>query len=149
MQDGFLSIINFLPQFERGKPVGERIDDLQNYIFQLRERLEYMLQNLTPADNFNTAQMGNWSDNLLSPVYERIANAEREIGAAKTRIGKVEDSVAGLGEALEQLAGDVGDLATRADALETSVGTLEDKVNELNTGFVARVDEILKEHGLI
>lgn len=130
-----MEIANFLPPFDRGRPVHDRIDSLQNYIFQMRESLSYLLENLSPKENFNGAQMAGWSDSLLSPVYERVSRAERDIGSLRTRADKLEGSVDGL--------------AARAEALEKGLGELGAAVGGLDDGFDARVDAILSGHGLI
>lgn len=134
-QDKFFSAVNALPALERGKPVAARVDDLQNYIYQMWESLNYLLRNLNPTENFNGAQIGSWTDTLLSPLYDQTAELRRDVGELRRQTAETSAKVAALEDALTGMG--------------ARLGALEGLFGALDAGFEARVDAVLAAHGLI
>jgi hypothetical protein len=77
MPDNFLSIDAAQPSFDSGKPLNERVDDLNNYVFQLLEQLRYLFYNLDPTKNFNASAMRAFMANITDPIMARIEDSEK------------------------------------------------------------------------
>lgn len=162
MPSNWLSIDSNFPSFTGEESPEQQIRALHNYLFQLREGLQYSLQNLT-ADNFNTAALQNLTDaqknevtTQLEKVYTqlnqmaaeidrlsgrvsgtenlsgRMTTAEGEITALKGRVKLAEDNIESLADRTTGTESDVKNLAGRVKMLEDDQ-TLE-QLQEAVTG---------------
>lgn len=148
MPSNWLSIDSNFPSFTGEESPEQQIRALHNYLFQLREGLQYSLQNLT-ADNFNAAALQNLTDaqkneltTQLEKVYTqlnqmsaeidrlsgrvsgaenlsgRVTTAEGEIDDLKGRVKLTEGNIESLKGRTTVTEGNVEDLADRVKALE-------------------------------
>lgn len=142
MPSNFLSIDSDFPSFTGEESPQQQIRALHNYLFQLREGLQYSLRNLT-ADNFNSAALKELTDEQSSAVIEELKRLQSIISGVSgdlerlrsrvasvegygSRINTVEDDIGLLEEALESYGN--WQLATdeRIGILEKTVKTGED-----------------------
>lgn len=144
MPSNWLTIDTNFPTFTGEESAEQQIRALHNYMFQLREGLQYTLQNLT-AENFNATALQNLTDTqksevtaLLKQVYGTLSQLSNEIDNLNGRIsgaenlaGKVtaiEDKTSLLEDVVESLGGwmtetdlTTEDLSKRTEALEDTV----------------------------
>ena len=155
MPSNWLSIDSNFPSFTGGESPEQQIRALHNYLFQLREGLQYSLQNLT-ADNFNTAALQNLTDaqknevtTQLEKVYTqlnqmaaeidrlsgrvsgtenlsgRMTTAEGEITALKGRTKLAEENIEDLADRTTAAEANADDLQGRMKTAETDIGSLK------------------------
>ena len=161
MPSNWLSIDSNFPSFTGEEPPEQQIRALHNYLFQLREGLQYSLQNLT-ADNFNATALQNMTDAQknevtlqLEKVYSmlnqmavqienlsgrvsgtenlagRVTTAEGEITSLKGRVKLTEENIKGLKVRAAVTEGNVEDLSGRVKQLEDDK-TLDDLQEQMD-----------------
>lgn len=157
MPSNWLSIDSNFPSFTGEETPEQQIRALHNYLFQLREGLQYSLQNLT-ADNFNAAALQNLSDAQknevtaqLQKVYTllnqmtgeidslsgrvsgteklsgRMTTAEGEIEVLKDRAALTEENIEGLADWTAETQTDIDKLRERIDTAEPEIELLKDR----------------------
>lgn len=155
MPSNWLSIDSNFPSFTGEESPEQQIRALHNYLFQLREGLQYSLQNLT-ADNFNATALQNLSDaqknevtTQLQKVYTllnqmaaeidslsgrvsgtenlsgRMTTAEGEITALKGRTKLTEENIEDLADRTTAAETDIDDLQDRMKTAESDIGSLK------------------------
>ena len=155
MPSNWLSIDSNFPSFTGEESPEQQIRALHNYLFQLREGLQYSLQNLT-ADNFNTAALQNMTDAQknevtlqLKKVYTmlnqmaaqidnlsgrvsgtenlsgRVTTAEGEITSLKGRVKLTEENVEDLAERTTDAEDAIDDLKGRMKTAESDISSLK------------------------
>lgn len=161
MPSNWLSIDSNFPSFTGEESPEQQIRALHNYLFQLREGLQYSLQNLT-ADNFNTTALQNMTDAQknevtvqLEKVYTQLNQmaveidsligrvsgtenlsgkmtaAESEIFSLGGRTTLAEENIESLSERVTTAESDIGSLNGRATITEENVEDLIDRVKTL------------------
>ena len=78
MPSNWLSIDSNFPSFTGEESPEQQIRALHNYLFQLREGLQYSLQNLT-ADNFNATALQNLSDAQKNEVTTQLQTSAQTL----------------------------------------------------------------------
>ena len=157
MPSNWLSFDSNFPSFTGEESPEQQIRALHNYLFQLREGLQYSLQNLT-ADNFNTAALQNLTDaqknevtTQLEKVYTqlnqmaaeidrlsgrvsgtenlsgRMTTAEGEIAAMKGRIKSAEEDIEGLADWNTAAQSDIDDLQGLMKTAESDIGSMKER----------------------
>jgi uncharacterized protein YoxC len=74
--DNFLAVDAAMPNFDSARALPERVEELQNYVFQLLEQLRYLFNNIDPTKNFNPAALASFISNITTPIVARITDAE-------------------------------------------------------------------------
>lgn len=128
MPSNILSIDSNFPSFTGEESPQQQIRMLHNYLFQLREGLQYSLQNLT-ADNFNAAALQNMNEAQknevtaeLQKVYALLNQMAGEINSISSRVSGMENLAGRVGTA----EGDIRDLKDRTGAAEQAIEGLTD-----------------------
>ena len=147
MPSNWFSIDSNFPSFTGEETPEQQIRALHNYLFQLREGLQYSLQNLT-ADNFNTAALQNLSDAQKNEVANQLQKVYTLLNQMSTEI----DSLSGRVSGTESLSGRVttaeskiDDLEEWTDAAEQQIGDLQRRVDtaeEAAEDLVGRVKQL-------
>lgn len=144
MPSNWLSIDSNFPSFTGEESPEQKIRALHNYLFQLREGLQYSLQNLT-ADNFNTAALQNLTDAQknevtaqLEKVYTQLNQMAAEIDRLSGRVSGTENlsgrmttaegEITALKGRVKLTEGNIEDLADRATTAETDIDDLQDRM---------------------
>lgn len=142
MPSNWLSIDSNFPSFTGEEPPQQQIRALHNYLFQLREGLQYSLQNLT-ADNFNTAALQNLTDaqkNEVTTQLEKVYNVLNQMAAQI-------DSLSGRVSGTESLSGRVTTAEGEITGLKDRIQLAEENIEGLADWTLAVGDEVddLKE----
>lgn len=171
MPSNLLYIDSNFPSFTGEETPEQQIRALHNYLFQLREGLQYSLQNLT-ADNFNatalqnlTAEQKNEVASELQKVYAlldktsteikslsgrisdteslfgRVTAAEEEISYLDKRLTQSEEIIESLETATAEAEEKLESFGDRVEALEDALPQIEQTTQELQ-------EEITGEDGL-
>lgn len=174
MPSNWTLIDNNFPTFTGKETPQQQIAALHNYMYQLREGLQYSLQNLT-AENFNAAALQNLSEtqknevaSQLQQVYNlmnqlsaelnslsgrvagieglsgRVTTAETEISFLDKRVGSAEENIENLQERAAEAEADLADHEVRLGAAEEGIQELKQSVEDL----AALEDEVTGEGGL-
>lgn len=140
MPSQWLTIDDNFPSFTGKENPTEQIRALHNYLYQLREGLQYSLQNLT-ADNFNTTALKNLTDEQkdmvstqLEKVYALTGELSGQVEKLSSRIGTVEKlsgRVSDVESGLEDLEKRARELSEQADTAENAITELDERVREL------------------
>ena len=139
MPSNILSIDSNFPSFTGEESPEQQIRALHNYLFQLREGLQYSLQNLT-ADNFNTAALQNLTDAQKNEVTTQLAKVYTQLNQMAAEIDRLSSRVSGT----ENLSGRVTEVERKVDGLQvvvTGVGGLQERTQALE-------DAVTNEGGL-
>ena len=133
MPSNWLAIDTDFPSFTGEETPGQQIQALHNYLFQLREGLQYSLQNLTEK-NFNAAALQSLTDAQKNEVTAQLQKVYDLLNQTTTKIDSLGNRVSGI----ESLSGRVGvtekeitDLKDRAALSEENVEGLADWVTEI------------------
>ena len=174
MPSNWTLIDNNFPTFTGKETPQQQIAALHNYMYQLREGLQYSLQNLT-AENFNAAALQNLSEtqknevaNQLQQVYNlmnqlsaelnslsgrvagieglsgRVTTAETEISFLDKRVGIAEIDIKNLQERAVEAEADLADHEVRLGAAEEDIQELKQSAEDL----AALENEVTGEGGL-
>lgn len=120
MPSNWLSIDSNFPSFTGEESTEQQIMALHNYLFQLREGLQYSLQNLT-ADNFNTAALQNLTAAQKNEVTEQMKKVFAQLSQMETEIDRLSSRVSGtenLSQRVTRAEENVGKLGERMRLLE-------------------------------
>lgn len=127
MPSNILAMDDYFPSFTGEESPKQQIMAIHNYLYQLREGLQYSLQNLT-KDNFNEKALEQLNESQkeevageLRQVYAKLNQLSTEVDRLRSQVsestdvsGRVDDLEEWSGAAEEQLA----DLDVRVTAME-------------------------------
>lgn len=135
MPSNWLSIDTGFPSFTGKETPSEQIRALHNYLFQMREGLQYTLQNLT-ADNFNTAALENMTDGQKTELTEQL----EKVYAALNGLSAEMDSLTGRVAGMEHLSGRVTTVEDTQKDLAEAMAELEGRTED-NAALLAQQKE--------
>lgn len=133
MPSNWLSIDSNFPSFTGEETPEQQIRALHNYLFQLREGLQYSLQNLT-ADNFNTAALQNLTDAQKNEVTTQLQKVYTQLNQMTTEIDRLSSRVSGtenLSGRVTTAEGEIASLKGRSTITEGNVEDLAGRVKKL------------------
>ena len=129
MPSNWLSIDSNFPSFTGEETPEQQIRELHNYLFQLREGLQYSLQNLT-TDNFNTAALKNMTDAQKNEVISQLEKVYTQINQMSTEIDRLSSRVSGtenLSGRVTTAEGEITSLKNRMKKAESDIGSMEER----------------------
>jgi outer membrane murein-binding lipoprotein Lpp len=136
-----------------GEPAEKRFARIEDFVWKMNESLKYLLQNLDPESNFNSAKMEGWSEASLAPLARRIdsvaVDVQQRLSAIAGRVDELQGDIARVRGDVEEIKSAVAELRTDVDALREDLTALQGTVSDLDDGFNLRVESILTAHGLI
>jgi len=88
MPSNILSVDEF-PSFTGEESPTEQIRQLHNYLFVLREQLQYSLSNLT-VDNWNAAAMTDMTNKVSATVNAMVSGMTQTLNRISAKVGKLE-----------------------------------------------------------
>lgn len=135
MPSNWLSIDSNFPSFTGEESPEQQIRALHNYLFQLREGLQYSLQNLT-ADNFNTAALQNLTDAQKNEVTTQLEKVYTQLNQMAAEIDRLSGRVSGT----ENLSGRMTTAEGEITALKGRVKLTEENIEDL-TGRVKQLED--------
>ena len=134
MPSNWQSIDMNFPSFTGEESPKEQIRQLHNYLFQLRQGLQYSLQNLG-LKNFNAAGLKELTEAqkqdvtvLLQGITQAVNNLSGELNSLSGRVRDV-----------EKLSGQIADIEEWTAAAETQLKDLDDRITALEQ--ILRVGE--------
>lgn len=97
MPSNLLAIDADFPTFTGEEPEKEQIQELTNYLYQLRESLQYSLQNLSKS-NFNAAALNDLTSEATQGIEKMIKQLDDAIIALQRKDADMGQSIALLKE---------------------------------------------------
>lgn len=160
MPSNWLSMDDNFPTFTGEESPKQQIEALHNYLYQMREGLQYSLRNLT-SENFNAVALQNMTEEQkqavskdLQKLIAQVNQFSSELRSLSARVSGVED-VAGrvtkVEEELSYLQTDVAGNKTAIKGLQEDVAGVLEKQEELDalqetvngeTGILAQLEQI-------
>ena len=95
MPSNFLDIDTNFPTFTGEEPEKEQIQALTNYLYQLRESLQYSLQNLSKS-NFNATALNDLTSEATQGIEKIIKQLDSAIKALQRKDSDTDQSIAEL-----------------------------------------------------
>lgn len=123
MPTSFQMLEQSLPRTDDKRGLGERVDSIYGYLFQLIELLRYTLDNLG-ADNFNDKELSDLSDLISEPIYKRVEDAEGNI----SEIAHTSDSILAR---LSNAEGNISSLTLTAEMNSSRLSDAEGNISSL------------------
>lgn len=154
MPSNWLSIDSNFPSFTGEETPKQQIQALHNYLFQLREGLQYSLQNLT-ADNFNQAALQNLTDEQKNEVTAEMQKVYALLDQVTTRIDSLSGRVTGaenLSGRITAAEGEITTLKSRVKLAEENIETIANRTATAEAdidGLQDRVEEAESDIGSI
>lgn len=127
MPSNWLSIDTSFPSFTGEESPKEQIRALHDYLFQLRQGLQYSLQNLT-AENFNAAAL----ENMNATQKDQVAQELRKVYARLDQVAAQVDSLGGRVSDTEGVSARVSEAEQDIDDLEEWTGAAEEQLGDLS-----------------
>lgn len=113
MPSNMMAIDSNFPTFTGEEPVDQQIRELVNYLYQLRESLQYSLQNLG-KDNFNISALDQMNEESQKQLVEQLTKMSNEMTNLKIEV----DSLKGRISAIDSLSGRMTDVEADVAALQ-------------------------------
>lgn len=137
MPSNWLSIDSGFPTFTGTETPQQQIRALHNYLFQLREGLQYSLQNLT-TDNFNATALQNMTDEQKSELSEALGTVYDALNEMSANLKKLSSRVTEL----QSLSGNLTDAEKEIEALKERAEQIEQNATELGKSIREANQEI-------
>ncbi len=167
MPSNILSIDSNFPTFTGEESPEQQIRTLHNYLFQLREGLQYSLRNLS-TDNFNATALQGLTNAQKDAVSEELSRIMALLNQLSTKIDRVSGQIgivtAEWAQALEERVQDLeedptvadtaaavfgeGGLAQRADNAEAEIEALTEIAADHEERLMSAETAITGEGGL-
>lgn len=150
MPSNWLSIDSNFPSFTGEESPEQQIRALHNYLFQLREGLQYSLQNLT-ADNFNTAALQNLTDAQKNEVATQLEKVYTQLNQMAAEIDRLSGRVSGtenLSGRMTTAEGEITALKGRTKLTEENIEDLADRATSAETDIDDLQEAVTGEGGL-
>ena len=150
MPSNWLSIDSNFPSFTGEESPEQQIRALHNYLFQLREGLQYSLQNLT-ADNFNTAALQNLTDAQKNEVTAQLEKVYTQLNQMAAEIDRLSGRVSGtenLSGRMTTAEGEITALKGRTKLTEENIEDLADRTTAAEGGIDDLQEAVTGEGGL-
>ena len=144
MPSNILNTDIMFPQFREGQSSEQKLNDVLNYLFMLREQLRYSLANLG-VENINPSSLDEIGEIITEPVYVQLSDAEgnitsltAEVGLLSSRLTDTEGNVSSMVQTTTSLSarvtdaeGNIGSLQLTSQSLQASVSALNGSVTSL------------------
>ena len=137
MPSNWLAMDDNFPTFTGEESPKEQIRALHNYLYQMREGLQYSMRNLT-ADNFNEAALSQMTDAQKEAVTEELKKLQSMIAGFDNELATLRARVAGV----ENLEGRVNTLETEIDLLWESSKETDQRMQDAETAIAGLEQEL-------
>ena len=143
MPANILAMDDNFPSFTGDESPKKQIMAIHNYLYQLREGLQYSLNNLS-KDNFNPTALEEMSEKQKSEVTKEL----QRVYAMLNQLSADVDRIIGQVSESNKLSGRVGDLEEWSGAAEEQMADLNVRVTALEQDeTVAKLQEIVSGEG--
>lgn len=123
MPSNWLAIDTNFPTFTGEEPVDEQIKELVNYLYQLRESLQYSLQNLT-TDNFNAAALESLSEEAKGEIGQQLQKIGNELTQLAAQVKTIEGRISGVDALSGQVETNKDDITALKDRMDNAESDL-------------------------
>lgn len=137
MPSNWMSIDNNFPSFTGQETPQQQIAALHNYLFQLREGLQYSLRNLT-VENFNATALQNLTDAQKTEITEQLQQVYNLLNGLSSEVSRLSSRVTGI----ENLSGRVTSVETEVIFLGKDTADLQQRMIRAETDLADHVGRI-------
>lgn len=132
------------PDYRPGMDTDAYLRENNNYLFLLKESLNYTLHNLGVA-NFNARQLQTISDIITKPIMMalvgdegQITSIQADLDGIKTTVGTVGGNVTTLQQTVEGLSSSVTSIDGKYSSLSQTVSGFEKTVTKINNNYISK-----------
>ena len=145
MPSNLLAIDTNFPTFTGEEPAEEQIRALVNYLYQLRESLQYSLQNLS-RENFNATELDKLTEESSKKIVEQLnkvlnimGNMDAELKGLMGRLSEAERNQQSLEKWSLEQERLTEDHSERIQSVEETLSDLENTSDEMQ-GRIAEAE---------
>lgn len=132
------------PDYRPGMDTDAYLKENNNYLFLLKESLNYTLHNLGVA-NFNARQLQTISDIITKPIMMALVGDEGQITSIRAdldgitaTVGTVEGNVTTIQQTVEGLSSSVTSIDGKYSSLSQTVSGFEKTVTKINNNYISK-----------
>ena len=132
------------PDYRPGMDTDAYLKENNNYLFLLKESLNYTLHNLGVA-NFNARQLQTISDIITKPIVMalvgedgQLTSIQADLEGIKTTVGTVEGNVTTIKQDVDGLSASVTSIDGKYSSLSQTVSGFEKTVTEINNNYISK-----------
>lgn len=132
------------PDYRPGMDTDAYLKENNNYLFLLKESLNYTLHNLGVA-NFNARQLQTISDIITKPIVMalvgedgQLTSIQADLDGIKTTVGTVEGNVSKIQQTVKGLSSSVSSLDGNYTSLSQTVSGFEKTVTKINNNYISK-----------
>ena len=132
------------PDYRPGMDTDAYLRENNNYLFLLKESLNYTLHNLGVA-NFNARQLQTISDIITKPIMMalvgdegQITSIQADLEGIKTTVGTVEENVSTIQQTVGKISADVKGIDGKYSSLSQTVSGFETTVTSINNNYISK-----------
>ena len=132
------------PDYRPGMDTDAYLRENNNYLFLLKESLNYTLHNLGVA-NFNARQLQTISDIITKPIMMALVGEEGQLTSIKadlegieTTVGTVQGNVSTIQQTVEGLSSSVTSIDGKYSSLSQTVSGFEKTVTKINNNYISK-----------
>ena len=132
------------PDYRPGIDTDAYLRENNNYLFLLKESLNYTLHNLGVA-NFNARQLQTISDIITKPIMMalvgedgQLTSIQADLDGIKTTVGTVEGNVSTIQQTVKGLSSRVTNVEGQYSSLSQTVSGFETTVTNINNNYISK-----------
>lgn len=132
------------PDYRPGMDTDAYLRENNNYLFLLKESLNYTLHNLGVA-NFNARQLQTISDIITKPIMMALVGDEGQLTSIKadldgieTRVGTAEGNVSTIQQTVDKISASVTSIDGKYSSLQQTVNGFEQTVTKINDNYISK-----------
>lgn len=132
------------PDYRPGMDTDAYLKENNNYLFLLKESLNYTLHNLGVA-NFNARQLQTISDIITKPIVMalvgedgQLTSIQADLDGIKTTVGSVEGNVSTLQQTVKGLSSKVSSVEGKYTSLSQTVDGFETDVTAIKGDYISK-----------
>ena len=132
------------PDYRPGMDTDAYLRENNNYLFLLKESLNYTLHNLGVA-NFNARQLQTISDIITKPIMMalvgdegQLTSIQADLDGIKTTVGTVEGNVTTIQQTVNKISADVKSIDGKYSSLEQTVSGVDITVGTINDNYISK-----------
>lgn len=132
------------PDYRPGMDTDAYLRENNNYLFLLKESLNYTLHNLGVA-NFNARQLQTISDIITKPIMMalvgdegQITSIQADLDGIRTTVGAVEGNVTTIQQTVTKISQSVKSLDGKYSSLSQTVSGFEQTVTDISDDYISK-----------
>lgn len=132
------------PDYRPGMDTDAYLKENNNYLFLLKESLNYTLHNLGVA-NFNARQLQTISDIITKPIVMalvgedgQLTSIQADLDGIKTTVGTVQGNVSTIQQTVTKISQSVKSLDGKYSSLSQTVSGFEQTVTDISDDYISK-----------